>query len=132
MKTPFQWRTRIAEYRPENQPFYLWLRQVTERSCAKYSVSIWCQAVEAGVEVSLYRGALPQATTVSLAANSSAKRRSETEALARAEHKLLVQELSADMDPVEREVLVLRHLEHLTNDETALVLDIKKSAASLS
>jgi RNA polymerase sigma-70 factor (ECF subfamily) len=34
------------------------------------------------------------------------------------------------MDALDREVLVLRHLEQLTNDETALVLGIKKSAAS--
>ena len=34
------------------------------------------------------------------------------------------------MDALDREVLVLRHFEQLTNDETAVVLGIKKSAAS--
>jgi RNA polymerase sigma-70 factor (ECF subfamily) len=34
------------------------------------------------------------------------------------------------MEPVDREVLVLRHFEHLSNDETALTLGLKKSTAS--
>ena len=34
------------------------------------------------------------------------------------------------MDPIDREVLVLRHFEHLSNSETAEVLGISKSAAS--
>jgi RNA polymerase sigma-70 factor (ECF subfamily) len=34
------------------------------------------------------------------------------------------------MDPMDREVLALRHFEMLSNDETAAVLDVSKSAAS--
>jgi RNA polymerase sigma-70 factor (ECF subfamily) len=34
------------------------------------------------------------------------------------------------MDPIDREVLTLRHVEHLSNDETALALGLSKSAAS--
>ena len=34
------------------------------------------------------------------------------------------------MDPIDREVLALRHFEELTNNEVAQVLDITKSAAS--
>ena len=34
------------------------------------------------------------------------------------------------MDPIDREVLALRHFEELSNDETALVLGIERSAAS--
>jgi RNA polymerase sigma-70 factor (ECF subfamily) len=34
------------------------------------------------------------------------------------------------MDPIDREVLTLRNFEMLTNEETAAVLGIKKSAAS--
>ena len=33
------------------------------------------------------------------------------------------------MDPLDREVLVLRHFEELSNSETAVVLEIKPSAA---
>jgi RNA polymerase sigma-70 factor (ECF subfamily) len=34
------------------------------------------------------------------------------------------------MDAIDREVLALRHFEHLSNRETAELLEIKKSAAS--
>jgi len=34
------------------------------------------------------------------------------------------------MDPIDREILALRHFEHLSNDETAQVLGLTKSAAS--
>jgi RNA polymerase sigma-70 factor, ECF subfamily len=85
---------------------------------------------DAGQEVSLYRGALPQATSVSLAAQLLGKMTSASQAAIRAEQKLFVQEALNSMDPLDREVLVLRHFEQLTNEETALALAIKKSAAS--
>jgi RNA polymerase sigma-70 factor (ECF subfamily) len=34
------------------------------------------------------------------------------------------------MDPIDREILVLRHYEQLSNGESALVLGLDKSAAS--
>jgi RNA polymerase sigma-70 factor (ECF subfamily) len=48
----------------------------------------------------------------------------------RAETQRLVQEALNAMDPVDREVLVLRHFEMLSNEETARVLGLKPSAAS--
>jgi RNA polymerase sigma-70 factor (ECF subfamily) len=122
---------RLADYRPDQLPFFLWLRQVTGEKLAEVQRRhLGAQMADAAMEVSLYRGALPQATSVSLAAQLLGKMTNETEAVARAEHKLFVQEALNSMDALDREVLVLRHLEHLTNDETALILGIKKSAAS--
>ena len=34
------------------------------------------------------------------------------------------------LDPIDREVLVLRHFEELSNDEVASILGVKKAAAS--
>ena len=48
----------------------------------------------------------------------------------RAELQIQVQEALNGMDPLDREVLTLRHFEMLSNGETAQVLGIKKSAAS--
>ena len=44
---------------------------------------------------------------------------SVSQAAIRAEHKLIVQEAFNSMDALDREVLVLRHFEHLNNEETA-------------
>jgi RNA polymerase sigma-70 factor, ECF subfamily len=80
-------------------------------------------------DISLYRGALPEATSVSLAAHLLGKG-GEDQAAARAEQKILLQETLNAMDPLDREVLTLRHCEQLSNDETATVLKISTSQAS--
>ena len=84
----------------------------------------------AGQEVSLYRGALPQASSASLAAQLLGRLTSASRAAMRAETQLRVQEALNRMDAIDREVLALRHFEMLTNDEAAAVLGIKKAAAS--
>ena len=74
---------------------------------------------------------MPEATSVSLAAHLLGRGGGEDDqAAARAEQKLLLQEALNAMDPIDREVLTLRHCEQLSNDETATVLGISKSQAS--
>ena len=85
---------------------------------------------DAGREISLYRGALPEASSVSLAAQLLGRLTSPSLAAARAEMQVRLQDALNGMDPIDREVLTLRHFEELSNSETALVLGIQKSAAS--
>ena len=80
-------------------------------------------------DISLYRGALPEATSVSLAAHLLGKGH-EDQAAARAEQRLLLQETLNGMDAIDREVLTLRHCEQLSNEETATVLNISPAEAS--
>ena len=87
------------------------------------------QMRDAGQEVSLHRGPLPQVTSLSLAEQLLGKLTSASQAAMRVELKLRVQEALNSMDPQDREVLILRHFEELTNAETAQVLGIKPSAA---
>jgi RNA polymerase sigma-70 factor (ECF subfamily) len=42
----------------------------------------------------------------------------------------LLQEAINSMDPIDREVIALRHFEDLSNEEAALVLGLNKAAAS--
>jgi RNA polymerase sigma-70 factor (ECF subfamily) len=42
----------------------------------------------------------------------------------------LLQEALNGMDPVDREVIALRHFEELSNDEAAAILGLTKAAAS--
>jgi RNA polymerase sigma-70 factor (ECF subfamily) len=110
---------------------FLWLRQVTGQVLARLHQERL--GSDARGDISLYRGALPEATLVSLAAHLLGKAGGEDDrAAARAEQKLLLQEALNAMDPVDREVLTLRHCEQLSNDETAMVLGIPKAQASES
>jgi RNA polymerase sigma-70 factor (ECF subfamily) len=126
-------RRRIAEFarNPEAMPFHLWLRLIAgQRLTDVHRAHLGAQMRDAGQEVSLHRGPFPQADSISLAAQLLGKLTSASKAAVRAEHKLIVQEALNSMDPIDREVLTLRHFEHLSNDETALVLNLSKSAAS--
>ena len=126
-------RKRIAEYARDSaaMPFHLWLRLVTaQRLTDIHRYHLGTQMRDAGQEVSLHRGPFPQANSVSLAAKLLGKLTSASTAAIRAEQKLRVQEALNSMDPIDREVLALRHFEHLSNDETAIVLGLTKAGAS--
>jgi RNA polymerase sigma-70 factor (ECF subfamily) len=122
----------FAEYvRSPRLPFFLWLRHITgQKLIAAHRYHLGAQLRDAGQEVSLYHGALPQASSVSLAAQLLGRITSASKAAVRAETKIRVQEALNSMDAIDREVLSLRHFEMLTNAETAAVLGLKKSAAS--
>jgi RNA polymerase sigma-70 factor (ECF subfamily) len=112
-------------------PFYLWLRSLTgQRLVTLHRQHLGTHMRDAGQEVSLYRGALPQASSQSLANQLLGRLTSPTQAAMRAEMQIRLQEALNTMDPLDREVLVLRHFEELSNNETAEVLGLQKSAAS--
>jgi RNA polymerase sigma-70 factor (ECF subfamily) len=77
----------------------------------------------------MYRGALPQVSSLSLAEHLLGKLTTATQAAMRFELKLRVQEALNSMAPQDREVLILHHFEELSNAEAAQVLGIKPSAA---
>jgi RNA polymerase sigma-70 factor (ECF subfamily) len=112
-------------------PFYLWLRALTgQRLVDLHRRHLGAQMRDAGQEVSLYRGALPAASSVSLAQHLLAGLTSPTQAAVREEMRLRLQEALNSMDPIDREVVVLRHFEELSNAEAAEVLGIEPPAAS--
>lgn len=123
---------RAGEYaaHPAMPPF-LWLRFLTgQRLLALHRQHLGAQMRDAGQEVSLYRGAWPQASSISLAAQLLGRLTSPTRAAMRAEMQIRLQEALNGMDPLDREILTLRHFEELSNSETAQVLGIQRSAAS--
>jgi RNA polymerase sigma-70 factor (ECF subfamily) len=123
---------RFPEYAARREmPFYLWLRLLTGRKLAElHRRHLGAKMRDAGLEVSLHRGALPRASSASLAELLLGRLTSASRAAIRAETQRLVQEALNAMDPTDREVLVLRHFEMLGNEETASVLGLKPSAAS--
>src|SRR6516225_4390737 len=67
-------------------PLYVWLRALTgQRLLDLHRQHLGAQLRDAGQEVSLYRGALPQASSASLAAQLLGKLTSPTQAALRAE-----------------------------------------------
>src|SRR5262249_5048581 len=88
------------------------------------------QMRDAGREVALYRGTLPEASSAALAAQFLGREPRPSEAAVRAEMKVRLQEALNSMDPLDREVLALRHFEQLTNAEAGQVLGLGTSAAS--
>jgi RNA polymerase sigma-70 factor (ECF subfamily) len=112
-------------------PFFLWLRWLTgQRLLAVHRRHLGAQMRDAGQEVSIHRGAMPEASSASLAAQLLGRLTSPTQAAVRAEMQVRLQEALNAMDPIDREVLVLRHFEELSNNETAAVLGVQKAAAS--
>jgi RNA polymerase sigma-70 factor, ECF subfamily len=123
---------RAPEYFAEStMPFFLWLRLLTgQRLLAIHRQHFGAKMRNVGQEVALRNGAMPQATSASLAAQLLGRLTSPSLAAMRAEMQLRLQEALNSMDPIDREVLVLRHFEELTNIETAEVLGLQKTAAS--
>jgi RNA polymerase sigma-70 factor, ECF subfamily len=64
--------------------------------------------------VALYQGPLPEASSAALAAQLLGHDTRPSEAAVRAELKIRVQEALNSMDPLDREVLALRHFEQLS------------------
>jgi RNA polymerase sigma-70 factor (ECF subfamily) len=111
-------------------PFYLWLRlEVGQKLVDLHRFHLGTKMRDAGQEVSLHRGALPQVSSLSLAEHLLGKLTTPSHAAMRVELKLRVQEALNSMDPHDREVLILRHFEELSNTEVAQVLEISPSAA---
>ncbi len=123
---------RAPEYvaQPDMPPF-LWLRFLTCQTLQvlqRYHLKVHMR--DAGLEVSLGRRATPQANSACLAEMLLGRLTSPTRAARRAEMQRKLQEVIDAMEPLDREVIALRHYEELSNREVAQVLGLSKTAAS--
>jgi RNA polymerase sigma-70 factor (ECF subfamily) len=123
---------RFPEYvRQPDMPFFLWLRLIVgQRLTLLHRRHLGAQARDAGREVGLYHGALPGATSAALAARLLGRLTQPSQAAVRAEQKIRIQTAPNAMDPLDREILALRHFEQLSNGEAAQALGLSKSTAS--
>jgi RNA polymerase sigma-70 factor (ECF subfamily) len=114
-----------------DMPPYLWLRFLTGQTLlALHRRHLKAQMRDVGHEVSLRHRATPQANSASLAEMLLGRLTSPTSAARRAEMQAKLQEVLSAMEPLDREVLGLRHFEELSNVEVAHVLGLSKTAAS--
>jgi len=123
---------RLEDYLKDPKlPLFLWLRLVVgERLTILHRHHLGAKMRDAGLEVSLYRGALPAASSAALAAQLLGKHTSPTQAVMRAERLFRIQEALNSLEPLDREILSLRHFEQLSRAESAQALGIEESAAA--
>lgn len=111
-------------------PFYVWLRHMTGLKLVElHRHHLGTQLRDADLEISLHRGGMPQANSVSLAAQLLGKLTSPSQTASKAEMRIMIQEALNSMDPIDREVLALKHFEQLSTSEIAAALGMSKAGA---
>jgi RNA polymerase sigma-70 factor (ECF subfamily) len=112
-------------------PPLLWLRlHLGRRLTTLHRKHLGTRMRDAGLEISLYQDPLPEASSAALASMLLGRHTSPTQAAQRAERLLRIQEALNSLDPIDREVLALRHFEQLGRSETAQVLGISQEAGA--
>jgi RNA polymerase sigma-70 factor (ECF subfamily) len=130
---------RLEHYVADPLPSaFVWLRMIVMQTLTDlYRYHLGAQRRDAGRETNLRSVPAaaawhnPQTTSVSLAAVLVGQFTSPSQAAARAETFDQVERAIAAMDPLDQEVLALRHFEELSNGEVAEVLGIGQKAASI-
>jgi RNA polymerase sigma-70 factor (ECF subfamily) len=123
--------TRLPDYlRKPTMPLFLWLRFLTgQKLVTLHRHHLGRQMRDAGREVSLFGGRMPETAAATLAGGLLGREARPSEAAMRAELQRRLQEVLSSMDAVDREILALRHFEQLSLEETAQVLGITESGA---
>lgn len=105
-------------------PVFLWLRKLAgEKLLQANRFHIDTQKRSANREISIDQE-MPQACAHSMAARLVGSTTSPSEVAMRNENKRRLEVALSQMDVLDREVLVLRHFEHLTGPESAIVLNL--------
>ncbi len=112
-------------------PIALWLRLVAGQRLARvHRQHLGASMRDAGREVSIHRGGMPEASSASLAERLAGTFTTASQACARSERQGQLQAALDRLDENDREIIALRHFEELTNGEAAEVLGLSKTAAS--
>jgi RNA polymerase sigma-70 factor (ECF subfamily) len=111
---------------------FIWLRLVVLQTLTDlHRTHLGAQIRDAHREVPLKAAPWTAATSACLAARLLANLTSPSQAAIRAEQANQLESALQTMNPVDREILALRHFEELSNQETAEVLGIEQKAASI-
>jgi RNA polymerase sigma-70 factor (ECF subfamily) len=122
---------RLREYlkKPE-VPFFIWLRFLTaQRLQAAHRRHLGVRARDARREIRLHSGTVPSATSEALAAQLLGREAPPSEALLKTERRVRLEEALNTLEPLDREVIALRHFEDLSGREIAQILGLKEAAA---
>lgn len=124
---------RIDDYKScsDKMSFFLWLRFITIQKLNQlYRHHLGVKARDAARDVGIFQKGGDRATSVVLAAQLLGNLTSPSHAAMREENKSKLEQALKEMEEIDREILALRHFEHLSNGETAQLLELSDSAAS--
>lgn len=125
-------RKRLPKYLQEpTVPVFVWLRRVVLNTLADlHRRHLGAKMRDAGQELGIQCPISPHASSVALVGCLVGDLTSPSQAAIREETVVGIEWALDCIEQIDREVLILRHLEGLTNDEVAAVLDVKKAAAN--
>lgn len=124
--------SRLEHYGDGSFSPFVWLRMILMQTLTDvHRHHLGTQMRDADREVGVGGCRYPQTTSASLAAQFVGHFTSPSRAAVRAEMLGLVEQAVAAMEPLDQEVLALRHFEELTNREVAEILGIQQKAASI-
>ncbi len=123
---------RLGDYLADpRMPFFLWIRFITAQRLLKlHRHHAGTKKRDVRRQVALDRPLGPAATSVALADRLAATGITPSGVAVVGEMRRQLEEALEGMNATDREVLVLRHFEELSNAETADVLGIRSDAAS--
>lgn len=111
---------------------FVWLRLILMQTLTDlYRAHLGAEMRDAGREVRLEVCDPAGGTSVSLARHLIAELTSPSGAAVRAETDEELRRVIGEMDPIDREIIALRHFEEVGNSEAAEVLGIQPKAASI-
>ena len=124
--------SRLDDYLANpRMPFFLWVRFITAQRLLKMRrFHVGAQKRSAKREVSADAPAGPAASAVALIDHLIASGVTPSLAMAEDEYRRQLMDALDEMNPMDREVLVLRHFEEMSNLEAARSLGIQPDAAS--
>ncbi|MEX0937522.1 MAG: sigma-70 family RNA polymerase sigma factor [Pirellulales bacterium] len=110
---------------------FVWLRAIVMQTLIDvHRRHIGAQMRDAGREISIH-SPFTLATSVSLAAQLLGRFTSPSQAAIRAELAAQLESVLENLNPIDQEIVALRHFEELTNTEVAEVLGLTQKAASI-
>lgn len=115
---------RLQSWLDDQRPFHVWLRLVTGQTL----VDVHRRHLGAGMRNAAREVLAPNSHSLSGILVGTLT--SPSQAAMRAELKQQLTQALEEMDHIDREVLVLRHFEELSNKEVAEVLGLQENAAS--
>ena len=115
-------------------PVYIWLRElVQQRMIDAHRKHLACQKRAIGREVSLHRSHSPAAdasSTYSIANEIVDDLTSPSLQASKAELRTILQKVLEQLEPIDQEIILLRHMQGLKSSEVAALLQINQSTAS--